>query len=291
MGKDSLLFRDAIFFMSALVRSMVLFVSIANAAEVRLEWLPISDAAQYELEITRMDTKTGSRTNAPAPDFQRLTKSSAQVTLEPGSYNYRVRAIYHGDESGPWSDPLGFVVEFKPIVLTEPDDQITVDLNSNSNTVLLRWKAGHEGSRYRTQIIGTSGVLVDEEVSASSMEWRPSQTGLFRWRVSYVNATTQIWSETRSVQVIRKDNAPPPKISSPPTKARRPGIQSSFTHTFWLGPSWSIYEGTFVDLSNSVAAQTLSDNYGFDFKLQDSENLGGWRLSGGLNRVFPVFTA
>ena len=168
-----------------------------GAEDIRLEWLVIADAIRYELEVIPA-TSNG---NSTPPLSRTVTETFAVVSLEPGSYLYRVRGVYDGGTNGPWSDHLRFVVEAKPLELVEPTNASVIDLASGRATVTLRWKKGPDGSQYKIQVLSTTGVVLEREQSSSALEWAPSQTGTFRWRVTVVNATTESWSETRSFVV------------------------------------------------------------------------------------------
>jgi hypothetical protein len=282
-----------VFFCVALL-AIVSASSMARADDVRLEWLPIPDAVGYDLEVTIAKQKQAQ------PLLKHSIETRISVELAPGSYEYRVRAIYPGEEQGPWSDLLAFVVSSRPIELVAPADQFVVDLNSHIPSTILRWKEGPVGSVYQVQIVGATGVVVDQTLTTSTMEWKPVQTGAYRWRVSYGNATSETWSEMRSLKVARNENllpspaivpvAPVPAATpaspiaiplavtpnnsgtavTPVTqnlRRQRPRRVYSIVKSVWFGASATQYQGNFVDVSNSVSSTTVSDNYGFQIAL------------------------
>jgi len=181
-----------------------------NKYQVGFAWEPMEDALYYRLQIA-------------TPDFDKPVsllvdslveqRSQLQLTLDPGKYQWRLRA-----ENG--SSHSAYVRSNFTIHPTSLEEQkLTLKLPasgylSNQELVTLSWDALYAAGSYRLQIdtenfLDESKLVLDQVLSSTQFEFSFPKDGLYRWRVRAEGTEANSkWSEIRSMSY---DHTPPGK--------------------------------------------------------------------------------
>ncbi|MFO7570453.1 MAG: FecR domain-containing protein [Smithellaceae bacterium] len=148
---------------------------------VAWEWLRVSGADRYELEIS------------PVPDFQRDVFSTQSTELsyrklfsDFGTYYFRIRSVAADGFAGFWSDTLSF--KLVPPPPAPPMEKPAMD----EKEIRIRWKNQGEKMTYRVQVARDKQFLqpiVEQTVSRPEMILaRPSESGIYYVRTSTLDA-------------------------------------------------------------------------------------------------------
>lgn len=123
-------------------------------AEIKLQ--TVTKALKYEYEFVRFitidKTTEPSRFESVFPEFR--------VRLEPGEYEFRVRAIFEDKTKSDWGPPNRFYVKFPPIKVSRPRDgeRLLAD-HPYVSEVDVKWAAQRDVKRYVVAVFDESGKL------------------------------------------------------------------------------------------------------------------------------------
>lgn len=136
--------------------------AVLRTTRIGFHWTQAPGAAAYEYEIG-----TGGDFASPVARATVTGVSSADVTLVPGVYAWRIRSVDGAGKSGPFSDALAFSV--RPLAETGDIHQAASDGHGG---VTFRWAAGQPGQRYRFQMsrhADFSDLHVDQQVDVAQI--------------------------------------------------------------------------------------------------------------------------
>ncbi|MFA6083767.1 hypothetical protein [Mucilaginibacter sp.] len=183
-------------------------------------WDPVEDASAYRLQIVspKFDSIGALITDT-------LVKSNQfAFNLEPGSYQWRVRAENSGSLT-PFSAPRGFSVlpssiKQQAVLLGSPASGALV----NNPSVSYRWGTVYGATLYRLQIdtnnfADTAKLVYNQIFPMQEAEFSLPKDQQYQWRVRAENDTAQ--SKWSAVRVVRYDHTPPGQVTlSAPTEAK-----------------------------------------------------------------------
>lgn len=163
-----------------------ILASPANAAllalPVSLSWDPVTNAAQYQLQVARDADFSDQVFKGKLVDtFKEFSD------LAPGKYYWRVKAIEAGGLKGPWSELRLFtVVKVFPPVLTSPANEAFVD-----PALILTWDPAEDAVKYKLQV-AKDATFTNLIVNENTTELSKALTGLkargYFWRVRAIDA-------------------------------------------------------------------------------------------------------
>jgi hypothetical protein len=179
---------------------------------VNFWWDEVADASAYRLQIV-----SPSFDSIGALIADTLIKSNKfAFNLEPGSYQWRVRAENNGSQ-GIFSAPRAFSVlpssiKQQAVQLSDPAGNALV----NNPTVTFRWGTLYGATQYRLQIdtnnfADTARLLYNKAFPVQEAEFSLPKDQQYQWRVRAENDTAQSkWSAAR---VLRYDHTPPGQVT------------------------------------------------------------------------------
>lgn len=209
------------FFESSVENSKLVLVAPGDGTEtnkyqVGFWWEPVADALSYKLQIA---TPGFEKPMSLVTDTLIRTNNRLELTLDPGKYEWRVRAE-NGSSVSAWQ-AASFTIH--PSSLSEQRVTLTSPGNgylSNRSAVQLSWNALFGAAQYRLQIDTLN--FADEEKLVYNQLQNDSQFGftfpkdqVYHWRVRTETATENSkWSESRTMTY---DKTPPakPEIIAP----------------------------------------------------------------------------
>jgi len=170
-------------------------------------WEELDNALQYRLQVVMPDFNNTSRLVLDTI----VTKSKFSYTLEPGNYEWRVRAE-NGSSQTPYSK-AAFVIN--PSSIEQQQVQLQSPANNfvtNQSSAVFKWLKLFGADKYQLQI--DTANFEDETVlffnkSTPNQEFNVTLTRdkVYRWRVKAVNATVE--SKWSVIQNLTLDKTPP----------------------------------------------------------------------------------
>lgn len=172
-------------------------------------WDGVEDALSYQLQVVTPDFK--------APGSLILdtvvSKESFSINLDPGTYQWRVRAL-NGSSQTRYSNPLDFVVlqssiKQQSVQLTNPANNTI----TNQKNAIFQWGTLYGATKYHFQIdtgnfANENALVYDASVPGQQINFTFLKDQSYQWRVRAENDTAQAkWS---SVYQIIYDRTPPP---------------------------------------------------------------------------------
>lgn len=201
------------FFEPSLDSRNVILTAPANGSESNkyqtvFWWESVSDALKYRLQIVKPNF---SSPVSLIVDTLILTQNKYQLTLEPGSYEWRVRAE-NGSSASKYTT-VAFIIHES--ALTDQTVTLASPANnyiSNVQTVGLSWDALFGAERYRLQIDtlnfqDESKLVYNQEQSSNKFTYTFLKDQSYQWRVRAENSTEiSRWSVIR---IMAFDQTPP----------------------------------------------------------------------------------
>ncbi|MGB5987853.1 MAG: FecR domain-containing protein [Desulfobacterales bacterium] len=145
----------------------------------QFEWLKVSDAVAYRLQIAADSGFEG----IVLDQEQKADALSLTAPLESGNYFFRVASLAADGYQGVWSDPTTFAITPNPPLTSDPEigeDQIT-----------LRWSDAGDQFSYHFQLSADedfSDIRLDRPIDAPQLTLpRPETAGTYYTRVSTVS--------------------------------------------------------------------------------------------------------
>jgi len=209
------------FFESSVANSKLILVAPGNGTEtnkyqVGFWWEPVADALSYRLQIATPDfTKPVSLVS----DTLIRTNNRLELTLDPGKYEWRVRAE-NGSSVSAYQTAAFTVhpssLEEQKVTLMSPGNGYL----SNRSAVQLSWNALFGAIQYRLQIdtlnfADEDKLVYNQAQNDSQFSFNFPKDQVYRWRVRGESGTENSkWSESRTMTY---DKTPPakPEIIAP----------------------------------------------------------------------------
>jgi hypothetical protein len=139
-------------------------ISFAAALrQVEVEWEPIDDAVSYDVEFLTEENKS------VALKVDEVREAKCRVSIEPGSYQVRVRSRDERGLVGRWGDPQMVLVPEFPIVIKSPQEGEAIHAENNIGIVTLKWEFARTSGSFPIEI----QVFAIRTDSAHPVEDRP----------------------------------------------------------------------------------------------------------------------
>ncbi|WP_146198854.1 fibronectin type III domain-containing protein [Pararcticibacter amylolyticus] len=176
-------------------------------------WDPVEYARSYRIQIVRP-----SFDHAEELILDSLTKDAHySYTLEPGTYQWRVRAENSGSKTG-YSTHTLIVHEAslgrQQVQLKSPANGLV----SNQPPFAISWYSLYGSTEYLLQIDRSTGnfaneqdLLVNTEIQNTEYSFNPTEDRSYIWRVKAKNDTAE--SKWSAVYSFAYDGTPPSKVS------------------------------------------------------------------------------
>jgi hypothetical protein len=175
-------------------------------------WDEIENASAYRLQIV-----TPNFDSIGALIADTLVQSNKfAFNLEPGSYQWRVRAENSGSQ-GIFSAPRGFSVLFSSIKqqavqLSAP----SADALVNTPDITFQWGTVYGATQYRLEIdtnnfADTARLLYNKTFPVQEAKFSLPKDQQYQWRIRAENDTAQ--SKWSAVRVLRYDHTPPGQVT------------------------------------------------------------------------------
>lgn len=170
-------------------------------------WEELDNALQYRLQVVTPDFKNTSRLILDTV----ITASKFSYTLDPGNYEWRVRAE-NGSSQTPYSKAAFVInpssIEQQQVQLQSPANNLV----TNQSSAVFKWLKLFGADKYQLQI--DTANFEDDAVlffnkSTPNLEFNVTLTRdkVYRWRVKAINATVE--SKWSSIQSLTLDTKPP----------------------------------------------------------------------------------
>jgi len=175
-------------------------------------WEPVEDALYYRLQIVSPTFEAAGKLIA---DTLITGKNRFNLTLDPGKYQWRVRAE-NGSSHSVYSTN-SFVIHESEIgnqkmVLSSPGNNYL----TKEASVQLKWEVLFGADQYRLQIdtenfTDEAKMVFNETMAANSYTFNFPKNAAYKWRVRAENAKGQSkWSD---IFVLTYDNVPPGPVT------------------------------------------------------------------------------
>lgn len=169
------------------------FASDPRRAE--LGWTPITGASRYEFQVSRSSNMT------PILEERKLSSPRIALKIRPGTYYYRVRGLDQTGTPGPWSAVDGFIVNPRAPEPRNPPSGAVVKDEVPDDGLRFQWAEAVKGTQYLFEVHDQKGRIFERSVNGTEVEWKPIQSGKFRWRVGFQTPGGAEWSEFRTIEV------------------------------------------------------------------------------------------
>jgi len=173
-------------------------------------WEEVDDALNYRLQIV-------------SPDFSRpdrlimdtlVNSNKFNFTLDPGSYQWRVRAENGSSQTGYAT--ASFIIY--PSTITTQQVQVLAPANqllTNISNTTFKWLKLYGATRYRLEIdtnnfADEQVLFLDQTITAQEFPVTFTKDKLYQWRVMALNDTAA--SKWSAVQSITYDSTPPEEV-------------------------------------------------------------------------------
>jgi hypothetical protein len=114
---------------------------------------------KYEYELVRLTSDTE---KTPPTVFESVIPEF-RARLEPGEYEFRVRAVYKDETKSDWSSTTRFIVEFTSAAALSPKpNQIFVALHPKKHPVEISWLPFSKTKRYIVYIYNQDGDVIQK---------------------------------------------------------------------------------------------------------------------------------
>ncbi|WP_436834212.1 hypothetical protein [Parapedobacter sp. DT-150] len=186
-----------------------------NVYVVNFLWEPLDHALQYRLQLASPSFDSVALFHADTT----LEKTVFSISLPPGEYQWRVKALNGSSETAYTT--RGFTIHEAALStqtvlqVTPPDNFITAE-----SAVDMSWQDIFSATNYRLQV-DTNGfadeteLVLERVVDGESFAYDLPEEAVYQWRVRAENDTAQSrWSTVR--RVIHDRTPPPPPVLTAP---------------------------------------------------------------------------
>lgn len=174
-------------------------------------WDGVEDALSYRLQV--VTPKFDSIGGLLIDTLIKSTKFS--LTMEPGDYEWRVRAENGSSQTG-YSTPGSFTVlpgslTDQTLLLSSPGNNSLTSLTS----VIFKWGSLYKATKYRFQIDSNNfadenTLIKDQVIPGQQFSFKFPKDQIYQWRVRAENETEQ--SKWSAINIITYDATPPSKV-------------------------------------------------------------------------------
>ncbi|HEY1040516.1 MAG TPA: hypothetical protein VGF30_13975 [Bacteroidia bacterium] len=215
-------------------------------------WEKIDGAEKYNVQIV---SPSFSSIQQLISDTS-VTGDKFVKTLQPGTYQWRVRATNNGG-STPWATRTLTIdtssnLAFSSVILASPVDSFY----TNATSVNLSWYSVSNASLYTLTILG---VIGNTNYSTTSATVSFPTEGSFTWSVRAENSFS--FSPYSSRKIIIDRTAPSaPALTYPSTNANNIATNDTLRWTTATGSNKDvIFISTAADFSNTIKLDTVSE--------------------------------
>ncbi len=184
--------------------------SLAHAESVSKKWQPIPNVELYEYEISKEQDfqsknllKTGSG-----------RESQFNISLDPGVYFYRVRAINKTGQSSPWSSPEKIYVEGPEVKIASPVKNEIIEVPEVNPEIIFEWKTVI-GAQYYVLRLTNGSQVKTHKVFVPRVVVPLEGQGLIKYRVEAYNGINPISRSEEIPFTLKFSKTPPPRILEP----------------------------------------------------------------------------
>ncbi len=161
---------------------LVLVSATADAKTVFVAWRAIRGAAKYEIEFHSGEKVLLDQTLSAMTVEDKFTWKG---DLQPGAYQYRLRAVDRVGRLGQWSKLKSLIVLPVAPSVTSPRDGQWVTLYSPEAPLRLKWNASFSGLYWVEAKLG--GKIVFQKTMSENRLYLPgAKDGRYEWRVASV---------------------------------------------------------------------------------------------------------
>lgn len=240
----------------------------SNKYQVGFWWEPVQDALYYRVQVAIPDFTS---TVSLVQDTLIEGKNRFEMTLEPGSYQWRIRAE-NGSSSTKYVSAKFIIHESSLNDQTLPIVSPSASYLSNLPVVTIQWDKLFGAADYMLQIdtgnFEKEGALVyNQELSGNQLKFTFPKEATYRWRVRAQNATgSSKWSEIREMTFDKT----PPGVTTPVSPAKGVEVNAPVKISWTSVPAAKRYklflyrsDGT-TAYSSSFPVTTSSNTYSFN---------------------------
>lgn len=247
----------------------------SNKYQVGFWWEPVQDALYYRVQIATPDFASAV---SLAQDTLIEGRNRFEMTLEPGSYQWRIRAE-NGSSNTPYMSAK-FIIHESSL----GDQKLTIvgppaNYLSNLPVVTMQWDKLFGASGYLLQIdtgnFEDEGKLIyNQELSGNEFKFTFPKEGTIRWRVRAQNETgSSKWADTRTIIYDKT----PPEVPTPISPAKGVEVSAPVKITWTSVPAAKKYK-LFLYKSDGTTAYgsgfpitVNSNSYSFNTGLQGEQ--------------------
>jgi hypothetical protein len=240
----------------------------SNKYQVGFWWEPVQDALYYRVQIATPDFTS---TVSLVQDTLIEGKNRFEMTLEPGRYQWRIRAE-NGSSSTKYVSAKFIIHESSLSDQKLPIVSPSANYLSNLPAVTIQWDKLFGAADYMLQIdtgnFEKEGALVyNQELTGNQLKFIFPKEATYRWRVRAQNATgSSKWSEIREMTFDKT----PPGVTTPVSPAKGVEVNAPVKISWTSVPAAKRYklflyrsDGT-TAYSSSFPVTASSNTYSFN---------------------------
>jgi hypothetical protein len=235
----------------------------SNKYQVGFWWEPVQDALYYRVQVATPDF---SSTVSLVQDTLIEGKSRFEMTLEPGRYQWRIRAE-NGSSSTKYISAKFIIHESsldnQKLLIVSP----SANYLSNLPSVSMQWDKLFGAEEYTLQIDTAnfekeSALVYNQGLGGNQLKFTFPKESTYRWRVRAQNETgSSKWSEVREMTFDKM----PPAVTTPVSPAKAVKVNAPVRISWASVPTAKKYK-LFLYRSDGTTA------YSFSFPLTVSTN-------------------
>jgi hypothetical protein len=236
---------------------LIFFVPRTQAQSIKQEWTAIPSAEFYEYEVSQEEgfqakhlIKTGS---TPSPRFE--------LSLDPGVYFYRVRALNKAAEPGPWSAPARIGVAGPKMQIRTPLENEIIEVPEKNSDVIFEWNTV-VGAQYYVLRIDHKRETKSHKVFLPRVRVALGNQGKHHFKIEAYNGVHPI-SQSESIPfTLQFSKTPPPRILEPRDTHVLPAYEPFPLRWIQLSPSrWTEVSVIRLDTNKEVvSSERINDS-------------------------------
>lgn len=240
----------------------------SNKYQVGFWWEPLQDALYYRVQIATPDFTS---TVSLVQDTLIEGENRFEMTLEPGSYQWRIRAE-NGSSSTKYVSAKFIIHESSLSDQKLPIVSPSANYLSNLPVVTIQWDKLFGAEEYTLQIDTANfekevALVYNQELSGNQLKFTFQKEATYRWRVRAQNATgISKWSEIRRMTFDKT----PPGATTPVSPAKGVEVNAPVKISWTSVPTAKRYklflyqnDGT-TAYSSSFPVTASSNTYSFN---------------------------
>jgi hypothetical protein len=247
----------------------------SNKYMVGFWWEPVQDALYYRVQIATPDFSSAV---SLVQDTLIEARTRFEMTLEPGSYQWRIRAE-NGSSSTRYESAKFIIHESSLSDQKLPVVAPAANYLSNLPVVTMQWDKLFGASGYLLQIdtgnfVNEGALVYNQQLSGNEFRFTFPKEGSFSWRVRAQNETgNSKWSDIRTMAYDKM----PPGVPSPISPAKGLEVSSPVKIT-WTSVLEAKKYKLFLYKSDGTTAYSAgfpitvnSNSYSFNTGLQGEQ--------------------